>query len=99
MRAQRDVALESAQDLEGALVFLGDLGSVLVVDQDKTRIDPGAADYDHVVLIAAAFSMFNRYVDGLDTTLPPNADSHFQAGATIVSDGYLASTRALLDGR
>ncbi|WP_229075862.1 carboxymuconolactone decarboxylase family protein [Actinoplanes sp. DH11] len=41
------------------------------------------------VLIAAAFAMFNRYVDGLATALPGD-DSHYARHArALAADGYL----------
>lgn len=43
------------------------------------------------VLIAAAFCMFNRYVDGLATWAPPVEDGIYKANAEkIVSEGYMA---------
>ncbi len=42
------------------------------------------------VLIAAAFCMFNRYVDGL-ATLAPDDPAAYEAGAQrLVTHGYLA---------
>ncbi len=50
----------------------------------------GATDTEihDTVLIAAAFCMFNRYVDGLATWAPENRDDHLQSGKMIVEHGY-----------
>jgi len=42
------------------------------------------------VLIAAAFCMFNRYVDGLGTTAPDDPDVYDQIGAYRAENGYQA---------
>ena len=44
------------------------------------------------VLIAAAFCMFNRYVDGLGTIAPPTRADYEPMGHQIVEHGYTAST-------
>jgi uncharacterized peroxidase-related enzyme len=41
------------------------------------------------VLIAAAFCMFNRYVDGLDTWAPEDRDMYIQRGPRRAEEGYL----------
>ena len=43
-----------------------------------------------VVLIAAAFSMFNRYVDGLATWTPQGHDIYDQMGRRMAALGYAA---------
>lgn len=40
------------------------------------------------VLIAAAFCMFNRYVDGLGTSLPENKSDYEQMGQRLAKKGY-----------
>lgn len=51
----------------------------------------GATDLEihDTVLIAAAFSMYNRYVDGLGTWAPVDREDYLQTGRRIVDDGYL----------
>jgi hypothetical protein len=41
------------------------------------------------VLIAAAFSMFNRYVDGLATWQPKEPEAYREMGETMAHEGYL----------
>ena len=43
------------------------------------------------VLIAAAFCMFNRYVDGLATTLPDDPGGYAAMAELIVNAGYAAA--------
>ena len=52
----------------------------------------GATDQEihDTVLIAAAFAMFNRYVDGLGTLAPDSPDAYLHGVHRIVKDGYLA---------
>ena len=54
----------------------------------------GATDYEihDTVLIAAAFCMYNRYVDGLGTFAPPNPDAYDEMGKRLATTGYLAAT-------
>jgi len=50
----------------------------------------GATDLEvhDTVLIAAAFCMYNRYVDGLGTWAPQDAESYKQRAATVAEGGY-----------
>jgi uncharacterized peroxidase-related enzyme len=52
--------------------------------------EKGATDKDihDTVLIAAAFCMFNRYVDGLATITPTDMDSYPLRAKQIVDNGY-----------
>jgi uncharacterized peroxidase-related enzyme len=53
--------------------------------------EAGAADLEihDTVLIAAAFCMFNRYVDGLATTAPDDPAVYAAGAQRLVIDGYL----------
>jgi hypothetical protein len=44
------------------------------------------------VLIAAAFSMYDRYVDGLATWAPQDPDLYRQHGKRLAEEGYVRST-------
>jgi len=50
----------------------------------------GATDLDihDTVLIAATFSMFNRYVDGLASLTPENDDDYVEMGKRLAEKGY-----------
>ena len=60
----------------------------------------GATDRDihDTILIAAAFCMFNRYVDGLGTSLPVDASYYRQSAQHIVEHGYAATTAVDVGG-
>lgn len=47
------------------------------------------------VLIAAAFCMFNRYVDGLATTPAPGRPAYDEMAKLIVEHGYVGSATAM----
>ncbi|GAA3345556.1 carboxymuconolactone decarboxylase family protein [Amorphoplanes nipponensis] len=58
------------------------------IDLARTHGADDKAIHD-TVLIAAAFSMFNRYVDGLATLTPPEPEMYAQHARTIAEGGYL----------
>jgi uncharacterized peroxidase-related enzyme len=67
------------------------------VTADDVRIahEAGATDVEihDAVLIAAAFCMYNRYVDGLGTLTPPEGDKSYEfAAQMIVANGYRRPT-------
>jgi uncharacterized peroxidase-related enzyme len=64
---------------------------VTAADVDAAR-KLGATDIEihDTVLIAAAFSMFNRYVDGLGTWQPHDPDMYAQMGKHLAAEGYTA---------
>jgi len=67
-------------------------GGRLVRPEDVERARSlGATDLEihDTVLIAAAFCMYNRYVDGLATWAPADVDSYRQRAATVAEEGYL----------
>jgi uncharacterized peroxidase-related enzyme len=70
-------------------------GGKEVTREDIARAtESGASDKEihDTVLIAAAFCMFNRYVDGLGTWAPTDPDLYRQRAPTIARDGYARST-------
>ncbi len=56
----------------------------------------GATDREihDTVLIAAAFCMYNRYVDGLGTWAPQDADTYRQRAAAVAQQGYVKAMEA-----
>jgi uncharacterized peroxidase-related enzyme len=58
-----------------------------LVDEARAQ---GASDLDihDTVLIAAAFCMYNRYVDGLATVQPRNEDMYVEMGKRMAEQGY-----------
>ena len=67
--------------------------SVLPADVERARRE-GATDKEihDTVLIAAAFCMFNRYVDGLATWAPTDPQRYRESGKRIKAEGYVRST-------
>jgi uncharacterized peroxidase-related enzyme len=66
---------------------------VTAADIERARAE-GATDLElhDTVLIAAAFCMFNRYVDGLATWAPDDPDFYRQRAALVAEHGYAAAT-------
>ena len=62
--------------------------------------EPAATDREihDTVLIAAAFCMYNRYVDGLATWAPIEADMYRENGKRLAEKGYIHSTDGLSTG-
>jgi uncharacterized peroxidase-related enzyme len=72
----------------------------LLVREDGRKVDDASVDaakalgaseveIHDTVLIAAAFCMFNRYVDGLATRLPDSPEVYQERARQIVKSGYL----------
>lgn len=68
-------------------------GGILVMPEDiEEARNCGAGDMDihDTVLIAAAFSMFNRYVDGLATLTPNDPKEYEPMGKRLATMGYVS---------
>jgi uncharacterized peroxidase-related enzyme len=81
--------------LKALLVIAGKVqqGGKHVTHEDIERARKhGATDLEihDTVLIAAAFCMYNRYVDGLATFAPQDANFYRQRGHKVAAAGYLA---------
>ena len=88
---------EVSSKLKALLAIAGkvQLGGKNVTTQDIERARrEGATDLEihDTVLIAAMFSMCNRYVDGLATWAPDDPDFYRQRAAIVATHGYTAST-------
>lgn len=68
--------------------------SVTTADIDRARKE-GATDVEihDAVLIAAAFCMFNRYVDGLAMWTPQAPGDYEEMGRRMAAEGYLRPSR------
>jgi uncharacterized peroxidase-related enzyme len=66
--------------------------AVTSADADAARA-AGASDVEihDAVLIAAAFCMYNRYVDGLAAVTPTDQEGYAQTATMIVTHGYMAA--------
>lgn len=90
-------AADLSQKMEALLCIAGtvqrDARSVSEEDVQRAR-KHGADDkaIHDTVLIAAAFCMYNRYVDGLDTPTPDNEAVYEQHGEDLATNGYTSVT-------
>ena len=75
------LAIAGKVQQDGKLVTSGDV---------EAARRQGATDLEihDTVLIAAAFSMYNRYVDGLGTWQPDNPEMYAQMGEQLAKAGY-----------
>lgn len=69
-------------------------GKHVTADDVARAREQGATDKEihDTVLIAAAFCMFNRYVDGLATWAPQDAAAYRENGRRLAEGGYVHST-------
>jgi uncharacterized peroxidase-related enzyme len=87
--------------LKALLVIAGkvQMGGKHVTEQDVADARAaGATDVEihDTVLIAAAFCMYNRYVDGLATWQPVNDELYRERGRKVARDGYVEMSREYL---
>jgi uncharacterized peroxidase-related enzyme len=92
VRADVDSAPISAK-LRTLLAIAGAVqvdGRTVTTDLIDAARAEGATDVEihDTVLIAAAFCMFNRYVDGLGTFAPENGQPYAEAAQRIITVGY-----------
>ena len=68
---------------------------VTTEDIENARLE-GATDKEihDTVLIAAAFCMYNRYVDGLGTWAPKENIDYMEMGKNLAENGYLETAMA-----
>jgi uncharacterized peroxidase-related enzyme len=74
-------------------------GGKKVTPDDIARAKAASAsdmEIHDTVLIAAAFCMFNRYVDGLATWAPDDPEFYRQRAKKLARDGYLGTNADLL---
>jgi uncharacterized peroxidase-related enzyme len=73
--------------------------AVQVEDVERARRE-GASDLEihDTVLIAAAFCMYNRYVDGLATWAPSDMDGYRARAAAVAENGYTGIPAAAARG-
>jgi AhpD family alkylhydroperoxidase len=99
-RAEREMlatAVSAANDCFYCMDSHGAFATSLLEQSGATRVTSlidgikcGAADADTqlAVLIAAAFSMYNRIVDGFRAKTPPTADAYRARAGEIAAQGY-----------
>ena len=77
-------------------------GGKRVTTEDIARArKEGATEIEihDTVLIAAAFCMYNRYVDGLATWAPPDPAAYRERAARVAREGYLGIPADVLTSR
>ena len=77
-------------------------GGKNVTEEDiASARDAGASDKEihDTVLIAAAFCMYNRYVDGLDTWQPRDEALYRERGKKTAREGYVSMSREYLPAK
>jgi uncharacterized peroxidase-related enzyme len=69
------------------------LGNKVTKEDIDAAKNEGATDREihDTVLIAAAFCMYNRYVDGLGTWAPEEKEAYNETGKMLANEGYLDS--------
>lgn len=69
------------------------LGNQVTKEDIEAAKEEGATDLEihDTVLIAAAFCMYNRYVDGLDTWAPEEKEAYDESGKRLANTGYIDS--------
>ncbi len=84
-----------SEKLKALLVIAGKVqqgGKHVTADDVAAARAQGATDIEihDTVLIAAAFCMYNRYVDGLATWQPQNDELYRERGKMVAREGYVA---------
>jgi len=92
-------AAEVSKKLKALLAIAGKVqqGGKKVTPADVERArQEGATDLEihDTVLIAAFFCLCNRYVDGLATWAPQDAETYTQRAAPVARDGYVGAMKA-----
>jgi len=85
-----------SEKLKALLAIAGEVqkgGKQVTAENIKEARKRGATDKEihDTVLIAAAFCMFNRYVDGLATWQPRDPEVYREIGQRITNHGYTAT--------
>jgi len=87
--------------LKALLVIAGKVqrgGRTVTAEDVEHARSLGATDVEihDTVLIAAAFCMYNRYVDGLGTTQPRDEALYRERGKLVARDGYVAVSKTYI---
>jgi uncharacterized peroxidase-related enzyme len=95
---------EIGPKLKALLVIAGKVqqdGKLVSAADVEAARSQGATDLEihDTVLIAAAFCMYNRYVDGLGTYQPDDEAFYRERGKRVARDGYVAVSEEYLAPR
>lgn len=86
-----------SEKLKTLLVIAGNVqrgGKHVTAEKVERARLKGATDKEihDTVLVAAAFCMYNRYVDGLATWAPQDPEMYRENGKRLAAQGYVRST-------
>lgn len=101
-QVKRNFLLANISDkLKSLLVIAGKVqrdGKLVTADDIAAARAQGASDIEihDTVLIAAAFCMYNRYVDGLDTWQPKDEALYRERAKKTAREGYITMSREYL---
>ena len=92
---------EISEKLKALLAIAGSVqkgGKHVTAEQVEKARQLGATDLEihDTVLIAAAFCMYNRYVDGLGTVQPHDEEMYRQRGIRVAKNGYVAVSKTYI---
>ena len=92
---------EISDKLKALLVIAGQVqrgGKNVTAEAVAHARELGATDIEihDTVLIAAAFCMYNRYVDGLGTTQPRDEAMYRERGKRVAREGYVSVSKEYL---
>jgi uncharacterized peroxidase-related enzyme len=92
---------EISPKLKALLVIAGKVqqdGKLVTAADVAAARGEGATDLEihDTILIAAAFCMYNRYVDGLATAQPADPAFYRERGVRVARDGYVAVSKEYL---
>ena len=93
-KVQLNISTAPVSDKMKALLTIaaqtGQSGRLVSFDAIKSAKIAGATDKEihDTVLIASLFSMYNRYVDGMATAMPENAEYFEMLAHRLVNHGY-----------
>lgn len=93
-----------SEKLKALLVIAGEVqrdGKLVTAGDVERARSEGATDVEihDTVLIAAAFCMYNRYVDGLGTTQPRDEAMYRERGKLVAREGYIGVSKTYLPTR
>ncbi len=101
---KKDLQTAPISDKMRALLYIASsvqkAGRYVTTYQVAAAREKGATDQDihDTVLIAAAFCMFNRYVDGLATWAPDDPEFYRHRGAKVAELGYRSEPTGYMPG-
>ena len=102
MKVKKDFQhADISEKLKALLVIAGQVqkgGKNVTAEAVETARSLGATDLEihDTVLIAAAFCMFNRYVDGLATWQPEDEAMYRERGKRVAREGYVTISKEYL---